>query len=161
LLCCIEIALKPKGDMNMGVHNDTCGCPKCFHINYPHRANPHDDGGGVHNDTCGCPKCFDINYPGRANPHDGVTTYAGGSGMMSVNSVGSTAMGDDAVVFSLPQAMAVLQDFLADRSAPPTVDQGLAARNALQSVLSEGEIPASLKTELLALIEKVREKLQH
>jgi dsRNA-specific ribonuclease len=25
----------------MGYHNDTCGCPKCFHINYPHRANPH------------------------------------------------------------------------------------------------------------------------
>lgn len=25
----------------MGYHNDTCGCPKCFHINYPHRVNPH------------------------------------------------------------------------------------------------------------------------
>jgi|GEM_PF-6010235 len=29
----------------MGYHNDTCGCPRCFHINYPHRVNPH--GGGI------------------------------------------------------------------------------------------------------------------
>lgn len=144
----------------MWVHNDTCGCPNCYPINYPHRVNPHDGGGGVHNATCGCPKCFDINYPGRANPHHGVTTNGGGSGMMSVNNVGSTAVGEDAVGFSLPQAMAVLQDFLADHSVPPKVDQVLAARNALQSVLSEDEVPASLKMELLALIEKVREKLQ-
>jgi len=139
----------------MGVHNDTCGCPQCFHINYPHRSTPH--GGGVHNDTCGCPKCFDINYPGRKNPHDVVRANAGESGMKSA---GSDAMGDDAVVLSLPQAMAVLEDFLADRSVHPTVNQELKARNALQSVLSEDEIPANLRTELLTLIEKVREKLQ-
>lgn len=133
----------------MGVHNDTCGCPKCFHINFPHRVNPHG-GGSVH-----------INNPRRANPHDGVTTNGGGSGMMSVNSVGSKAMGEDAVFFSLPQAMAVLQDFVAGHSVPPTVDQELAARHALQSVVSEDEVPDSLRMELLALIEKVREKLQH
>jgi len=27
------------------VHNPTCGCPSCFHINYPDRPNPH----GTHN----------------------------------------------------------------------------------------------------------------
>lgn len=26
------------------VHNATCGCPNCFHINYPERLNPHDRG---------------------------------------------------------------------------------------------------------------------
>lgn len=26
------------------VHNDTCGCPNCFHVNYPDRPNPHDRG---------------------------------------------------------------------------------------------------------------------
>lgn len=79
----------------MGVHNDTCGCPRCFHINYPHRANPHG-GGGVHNDTCGCPRCFDINYPGRASAHNGTTANASGSVMMSGISVASTAMVNDA-----------------------------------------------------------------
>lgn len=25
-------------------HSATCGCPNCFHINYPERLNPHDRG---------------------------------------------------------------------------------------------------------------------
>ena len=24
-------------------HNSTCGCPNCFHINYPSRINPHNN----------------------------------------------------------------------------------------------------------------------
>ena len=54
----------------------------------------------------------------------------------------------------------MLQDFLASGSVSPVSGQADSVREALQEVLSEGDIPSGLKEELLDLVEKVREKLQ-
>ena len=137
------------------VHNPTCGCPSCFHINYPARANPHASG-AVHNATCGCPKCAPINYPGRTSSSEGIAPYNSGS----QGGLEHTTVREVGISNTLLHAKSVLQDFLASGSISPASDQANSVRDALQEVMSEGDIPSDLKEELLDLVEKVREKLQ-
>lgn len=145
----------------MWVHNDTCGCPHCFPINYPHRGNPHDGGGGVHNATCGCPKCFDINYPGRANPHHGVTTNGGGSGMVSVNSVGSTYSAPP--IDAPPQAhdsVAQAIDFIrtcGTGTANPNPQTLAISFEVLIAAIGASSAPARQKKEVKQLLEEFME----